>query len=502
MDNLNTELSGSESPAVGGESPVTTDPGGTAQGELAAAEQPIAEGAQADDLGWPEDNSDLANAVGHKLHGQIVGLRGQYKTVLNEKRALENQFKNWKGVEDQYGDPATVAKYISRLNALYSPVEQPVIDPATGQPKLDANGQPVMQPVSDPSTGLPQYTTEPFVLQLYESEPQTVTDLMWSVLNLQQPDGSLLGDRALDAILQYKGVEPSEFQQWIAAGKPLEAAVAPVVVDVEADLSTLGLDLGKYREAYKSLTPGEQDALFGMDEPAKVAFMNRALSDLERQMEKAETARKEADYQRQAVDDFTRNVEASQTQYLGTIRQELYGSVSEQLTSKWKPTADEATNKVYHGLVLSALSSLVDPDLRFTGQMMLEGLGVQLGPDFDRAINALSNAANVEKLYESYATTKIPDLYAKRNASIQQNASAALRQAKLDVSAQFNGLVAKLIERLGGQTTANAAAQDTTLAQRQSRPTFQGAPDGAASTQNGIRTREQLAAALAGAGRG
>ena len=498
MDNLNTELSGGESPAAGGEIPVSTDPGGTVTESTPAAAEPTAAETQTDEPGWPEDNSDLASTVGHRLHKDIVGLRNQYKTVLNEKRGLETEFSGWKGIKDRYGDPATVEGNLSRYNALYSPVQQPVIDPATGQPMLGPDRQPLMQAVTDPATGLPSYTTEPFVSQLYETEPQTVTDLMWSVLNLQQPDGTLMGDVALDAILQFKGIQPDEFKQWIAAGKPTAVAAAESPVDVEADLMALGLDQEKYGEVYKSLTRGEQDALFGMDEQTRAASMNRALSDYERQREKIAEAQERQQYAQAAEADFRREVEASQIQYLGTIREEIYGSVHDQLTSKWKPTADDATNEVYHGLVLSALGSLVDPSLRFTGEKMLQGLGIQLGPDFDRAISALETAAHTEKLYAALATTKLPHLYNQRNAGIQQRSAAALRQAKLDVSAQFNGIVAKLVEKLGGQTMAQSAVLDGKLAQTQSRPTFNGTP-GAGANPGEIRTREQLAAALAGA---
>jgi len=478
-------------------SDTTADPGGfqseaEQQGQASAADVEQAEGG----LEWPEDNSDLKGSEGHRLYQQIVNAREHGKRLLAEKRELAGRFDSWKGVIDKYGDPATVNQTLDLYSQLRQPLMGQVFD-ADNQPVYDENGQPRMAPVYDENTGLPRTTTRSFVDQLWQEEPDTVEDLLFSALNQKQANGTRLAEVAFDAILQKRGIERGVFDQWVANGMPLEAAEPAPTIDVEADLATLGLD-AKYKDVYAALESEEQDALFQMSEKGRLSFMNRALFAHEQeQKEKAA----EAEAQRaetQAVETFWSDLKKTHENNLSALRNEMYEDFAREIAGEVNLSDNPQTNKLYQGLVLSGLASLINPDTQFAGQLLLESMGEKVSPQLTQALGEVEYYQSVVDQLTGFQNSKIPALNARRNAGAMREAQSKLNESKLAVKAQFNALKSKVLKGLGGQFAAQSDGLTEKLASSASRPAINGTAGGGTVNQP-VVDRDGFLAALAAA---
>lgn len=462
-----------------------------------------AEVQQADsDLGWPEDHSDLKGTEGHRLHQQIVQARDFGKRVLTEKRELENNWKDWNGVKQKYGDPATVQQQLSQWDALYTPVTQPVMD-EQGQPIIDpATGQPQVQYVADPNTGMPRITTRPFVDSLYQSEPTTVEDMMWSALSQQSANGQLLADKAFEEILRYKKIDPQVFQQWVTNGMPTEATEPVETVDAPAALESLGFapeTVAKYQKAFAAMTPDEQDNLKYLGEQGRLNALNNALVAVNQQEREAKEAQDRQMAFQQAEESFWGDLKQTYLNNVAAVKQGIHSELAQELASIYKPSDDPKLNQLHQGVVLGALSSLIHPETAFAGEQILAGLGEQVSPALKQSMGAVEMyQAQVDQL-SGFQNAKIPQLYERRNAGQLRQAQEALRVSKLEVKAQFSDLMKKVVAGLGGQQMANQEALKEKLAASQSRPAFNGQAGAGSPAMPTVASRGDFVQALSSA---
>lgn len=373
----------------------------------------------------PVDDADLTGQETQPHYQALTQMRGQLRTLgstLKELLPLREY--------EALGPLPTIKPKVELANLLYSPL-------------TDARGQAVIDPV----TQTPYLTTRPAIEFLDANSPGMPEQLLADLLDFEVT----VDDRGTRRPLKLQVLDywDAKFPNWWR--NRYGAQIAPVTGAVSPE--ELAEIPSEYHEAYRRIPPSIRHAWAAIDE----ADRTRMLADYKRDVDREarETADQAAAAEQEARDNYARQqfIAVKQREYLQTIRQERYATMSQTLEKQIAFSADPVVNSIHHGMLGATLANLTDPDVDFIGkQKVLEPLGIKLDQKFEAALNRFYTNAYAKVAYEVAGD------------AVQTSTAETETQAAADQLAAKLGIIALAIaEKVGAQRAKAAAAVNTAL---------------------------------------
>lgn len=351
---------------------------------------------------------ELQNAPDQPYKQALLSLRPAHEALLQQHREFEAKYS----LLEKYGDVERVQSRLSLLDGL----NQPVIE--NGQPKVD------------PQTFLPVTTTQPFIDQLTNSEPQTAERLTWELLTMPGASGE---PRIREVFKQFK-LDPARLDEYQRIDELL-AKGGEVTPD---DLSKLD---PKHHDAFKRLTKSVREDFFDYDEGEQAELLKKEQRDIDNEKFQQEMRdRQEQEAQQKRVE-LQQQIETRVGENLNQIRRDSYTSIVNNLKQQVTFNADPQINDAIHGVVGSLMVTTLDPDFGFVAEGVLKALGVQLDPNLLSLSETIMSQNRNHVLYEQ---NKMADKAA--------DASEQLKKANGALLARLMPIMVKV-----GQAIANSS---------------------------------------------
>lgn len=394
----------------------------------------------------PESDDDLAQYA-QPIREQLAAHRQAYRSLNENLGSLRQQVEAFKPLE-RYGQPDAIGQQLQILEGLRAPV-------------TDAQGRLVY----DEQTRLPLFTAQPGLEALRQQSPMMLAQVFDDLRNME----FLPGETFQDALLREIGLDPGRLDEY--RGLQQGHGVASPVTDAE-----LAEVPPEYHEAFKTLPPNVRRDFENQPESVKREMLSYAQQQLERDRQFDEMRQWREQQMQAEVTAFQRNLEQSQAACLSELREQTFGAIQKQIESQFQASSDPQVNGVYHGIVMSALGTLLDPTLRPATAQMLQGLGVVIGREFEEGLRTIETQAETWKRLEAYSQSPLYQGY--RDDYQMGQARTAMEQARIMVQATLNHAAVKLMEALGQGIQRQAQAVDGQLAGRRvSVPSLNGAPE-------------------------
>ena len=427
-----------ESSVTGGEAPTadvsveSSAPASPSSGEIGGEVTPVstevAETVPSDPAGVSEEPYELPDVEELKQNidqphvKALINLREQYDAVKEAQKPF-NQ------LTERYGTVEDVQRNLSLVDGLFE----------------TADGK---------------FTTAPFIDSLKEMSPQTVWQLAEDLFSTQVVAANGQPVQIASALLQQLGLDPTRLQMYKDFDNGKFANPTAVSSEVLESIDPA------YHNAFNALDPAIQSRWEMYDEDEKVAHLNTQQRLLERDAKDAERDQFYQNAQQEKAQQARQELETAQWEAVGTIRNEAYSYIQNQLTEQWKPTGDPKQNAAAVTSVMGTCAALIDPTLRglFAENLTQAGISV----DF-QALDAA--VAKIEtKAAEAVALTKAGELERAKRVTVEVNG------AKQKVTTLLSHVALSLAGARGG--TIDAARQTTNgaIAQAQAaRPAINGA---------------------------
>ena len=390
----------------------------------------------------PENDDDLA-----QLRDVPEAIRNQRQQIRVLGSAIKelNPLSPYKDLVSK-GTPEVITSRLETFDKFFTPA----IDPYTQQPKRDER------------TGAPLYDTTPFWEQMNSQQPgsveQATRDLLYFPLHDDQGNPVIdpktgKQETMLRAVFRDLGLDPDRREEY----QNIDKLIAGTGNITPEELESIPAE---HREAFKQLPAKVRDALWDEDVDTRNWHLARETERLQtKQAEQRAAQAKEAESakQQQVIAEY---VEGEQGKYLSQQRQEGYQAIYDDLASKVTFSTDSAENNLMLGLSCLLPTALIDPELRFGTEKILNSLGIQLSTDFDQALNAATENSKNYKAWE-LAGLKVQADRAKSDAY----GPTQLVRAKLASIAQA------VAAKLGAQKATRAKENGNLLTQaNQTRP--------------------------------
>jgi hypothetical protein len=378
---------------------------------------------------WPTDDSDLAA----QTYPHAQGLRDQRQQIRTLTRALKEQSQ---GSQDyaayqQLGSPETLQAAVAISELLYSPL-------------TDGQGNPVF----DPKTQTPYITTAPFLQHLDEVSPGMPEQLLTDLLAFQPMDEQGRATAPLyEQVLNYWDQRNPGWWRQRYGVSATPTYTRTVSAQELADIPT------EYHEAYKQLPPSVRNAWAAYEEEDQALMLHREKENLERNVRDQQRQQEDEQRAERERQQYLVYLRQQQDGYFGQVRRERFSVIANQLAQQVTFSADPATDTVMRGSVLTLMSNLLDPDWRFVSEDALKAMGIQLGQQFDAALNTFNLNANNRVAYE-LAGDKGQAMKAEEKA----NDAANFLTTKLGV------IALAAAKKMGAQQKAAAATQAAAVA--------------------------------------
>lgn len=382
--------------------------------------------------------------------------------------ALQQRAESFRPLE-RYGQPEAIAQRLQLLDGLRAPV-------------TDAQGR--LQ--YDEQTRLPLITARPGLEAIRQQSPMMLAQMFDDLRSME----FLPGETFQDALLREIGLDPSRVDEY-RRFQPGQQTGLPVT---DAELAEIP---AQYHEAFKTLPPDVRRDFANQPESVRQELLGYAQQQLERNRQLDDIQQWRQQQLEAEVSAFQRNLEQTQVSCITDLRTQTFEAIQKQIASQFSASSDPNVNGVYHGLVMSALGTLLDPDLRPATAAMLQSLGVNVGREFEEAIHTIETQAATWKRLEAYSQSPLYQAY--RDDYQMEQARLAVEQARLSVQATLNNAAVKVMEVLGQGIKRQAQETDARLGgRRPALPAVNGASEnaGARPASNGRPFDPQVYARL------
>lgn len=397
----------------------------------------------------PETDDDLANYP-PQIREQLLSHRQAYRDLNQNLSTLRQQVDTFRPLE-RYGQPEAIEQRLQILEGLRAPV-------------TDAQGRLLY----DEQTRLPLFTARPGLEALRQQSPLMLAQVFDDLRSME----FLPGETFQDALLREIGLDPSRVDEYRRLHQAGQAAQLPVT---DAELADVPAE---YHDAFKTLPPNVRRDFINQPDSVRQDILSYAQEQLERSRQLDEIQQWRQQQMEAEVAAFQRNLEQSQVAYITDLRTQTFDAIQKQIASQFQASSDPQVSAVYHGIVMSALGTLLDPALRPATAQMLQGLGVNVGREFEEAIHTIETQAATYKRLESYSQSPLYQAY--RDDYQMAQARSAVEQARLSVQATLNNAAVKLMEVLGQGIKRQAQEVDARLGGRRvGLPSLNGAPESA-----------------------
>lgn len=407
--------------------PVVTPPvaaaGTGSEGDLSSQGEPATPPFQI-----PEDDSDLA---GQETQPHVPAILNLRKELRERNGRLDEALPQLEALKPygELGELAVVKQYVSLGQAMFSPVVK------DGVAQIDQE------------TGLQEITAAPAIEMLEREAPGYVDNLLVDILNSRLPDGMA----RINQVFKWYGLNPDRFDDYKNIDTLLSQVNGTVTDDELAAVPPL------YKDLYKTLPQAVRDDLQIMSPLTRENYLRSHKADFEAQLNRTNEKQAQETAQAAQTTRIQQEVQSQQLTHLAQVRQEEFNSINQTL-SDWKPSADDAVNGIYRGMIMATLGSLLDSDLRKTAEPVLTALGITLDSEFDAVVNRLMVEDSKAVAYDYYGS--------RVEANI---AKAEATKARQQLRAKLTSIASQAVKKLDGSRTPPAPAT--------ARPAITGAPD-------------------------
>ncbi len=409
MDELNTDVS-AELPSTA-ESTADGTPAISPNEAIATTPQvETAEESAAPPL-VPENDDDLAGQETNP-HVQAV------KQLRGELRGRDEEWKPWREVVKEIGDPTLVSDYHQVMQGLHTPVE--------GQPGV--------------------YTSKPALDKLEEISPGTANELFFDLLNYQITDDTGREDTMVRHMMRSWGLDPDRLDDY----RSIDTIRASGVVTPD-DLAGIPERL---HDAFRALSSAQRDDIVlqkdavGKYSPATLEYLHDKAEALEaRQWREQDTLQRQqaAEQQQQAAEqELQTTIIQDLTTEAQSIRDSILTNLSSQVTFSSDPVQDSLAKAGIMALVQQVQSPY--PYQQQAALAMLKKVGIEPN-GFAELLNRFEERRAAYKRFEVMGD----QLQARRALS-----EATI--AKQQVLARANDYTLRLA-KANGERVASAVSQ-------------------------------------------
>jgi hypothetical protein len=393
---------------------------------------------------------------GHRGHGENRERFGNEnrRSFGDESKAKfedENQARLEREIENALADERTPRWFKNAIENVYKPK---LADFDSKLKSIEAYGD-VPQIVeklemlqgletirSNAETGLPERTTEPFVQQLYERQPETALQLIDDLVNLPSPYTQ--GYTVLQELLAHVGIDPArmpDLVQFAANGYQLTQAAYPP--PHPQDLEAIPQHL---RATFSQMSPEERDEMLGLSDHNR----NRLLEDARFRIQ--EEGRREAWQREEEQRTFQQRQqqEAQFQQQLATRAFENFSKAGETVfTSFVDSLAQQAGLSKMDSLMIAntVLNSFEDTLAGRQSLDVLKAEGIDLDPTIAPTIKALEEVAGHIAYFETRGERSNAERAIARQVELQER-----------LIAKGNKLIASLAQKRSAARAASAGS--------------------------------------------
>jgi hypothetical protein len=378
----------------------------------------------------PADDSDLA--APNFPHAQ--GLRDQRQQIRTLNKALKEHqqaLQQWQAYSESLGNPESLQGAVQLRDLLYSPL-------------TDNQGYFIL----DPKTQTPYITTVPYLEYLDEVSPGMPEQLLTDLLGFQPLDER--GQRTLPMYQQVLNYWDAKNPGWWKQRYGVSDTPSPTTAVSPQELNDIPPE---YHAAYKQLPVSIRNAWVAFDEADQIAMLHREQQNLERdqrEVQLSQQAQQQAENERQQHAVYLAEQQAA---YFDQVRRERFTVIAQQLAQQLTFSPDAATDAVMRGSVLTLMANLLNPDWHFVSAEALRAMNIQLGQQFDAALNSFDANAN-----NYVAFTLAGDMGQATTAQERANDAANFLTTRLGV------IALQVAKKMGAQQRAAASTQAGRLA--------------------------------------
>lgn len=278
----------------------------------------------------------------------------QLRTELERIKPFEKEFQPWKDILAEQ-TPDRVKEQLQFQDQFFAPV---VVD---GKEVLDERG-------------LPKTTSHPYYDSLEARQQGAVMDRFLDLVDYQAVNPATgqkepLIQQFFRDVLGLDAHRLEQYQQIDSLIAKTNGGITPEELAKVPDTD---------HEVYKTLPSGLRKDWEFMDEETRKFHLDGARNAIKfdafmKQQQDAQE--KTAQTQRQQ---FESKIEQDFLQDLGTVREQAFTSLRDNLARAWQPSADDAINQDRYDDVLAPLVQLIDPDLQPMALKRLEREGIKV----------------------------------------------------------------------------------------------------------------------------
>lgn len=360
----------------------------------------------------------------------------QLRTELERVKPIEKEYLPWKEVlADQ--TPERVKEQLGFQDQFFAPL---VVD-----------GQQVMD-----ERGLPKTTSHPYYDSLEAKQQGAVMDRFLDLVDYQTVNPTTGQKEPLIQTFfrDVLGLDAHKIEQY----QQIDTLIAKTNGSITPE------ELAKVPEAdqevYKTLPSGLRKDWDLIDEETKAFHLDgaRNAQKFSAFMEQQQQAQQQAEQsQRQQ---FEAKIEQTFLQDLGTVREQAFTSLRDNLARAWQPSADTAKNEDLYDDVLAPLINLIDPDLQPMAMKRLEreGIKVDIGK-FNEDMAAMVGARQTYIRAQAYKDGVTADRALRDFNRLQTQMMAKFNTITMQRAQRYGAAAQQIAEDKGALLTTASAVR-------------------------------------------